>query len=189
MDAARNHARLLNAAARIARERGLEHLTMGAVATAAGVGKGTVFRRFGDRTGLLQALLQRSEDTFQAAHLSGSERADGRDGAIEQLRAFGVAAIRHYAAEMELHLAAEPSPDQRYRRGPRRRYHERISILLGLAAPDADAELLSHALLGYLEPALLWHLSDQCNVPLQRLENGWLELVTRLVHKPQPHTT
>ncbi|MGA5292282.1 TetR/AcrR family transcriptional regulator [Streptomyces pseudogriseolus] len=189
VDAARNHARLLNAAARIARERGLEHLTMGAVATAAGVGKGTVFRRFGDRTGLLQALLQRSEDTFQAAHLSGSERADGRDSAIEQLRAFGVAAIRRYAAEMELHLAAEPSPDQRYRRGPRRRYHERINILLGLAAPDADAKLLSHALLGYLEPALLWHLSDQCNVPLQRLENGWLELVTRLVHKPQPPTT
>ncbi|WP_233227492.1 TetR/AcrR family transcriptional regulator [Streptomyces sp. I4(2020)] len=189
VDAARNHARLLNAAARLARERGLRHLTMEAVATAAGVGKGTVFRRFGDRTGLLQALLQRSEDTFQAAHLSGSERADGRDGAIEQLRAFGVAAIRRYAADMELHLAAEPSPDQRYRRGPRRRYHERVSILLGLAAPDADAELLSHALLGYLEPALLWHLSDQCGLPLQRLENGWLELVSRLVQKPQPHAT
>ncbi|MFF8675309.1 TetR/AcrR family transcriptional regulator [Streptomyces sp. NPDC015242] len=189
VDAARNHARLLNAAARLARERGLRHLTMEAVATAAGVGKGTVFRRFGDRTGLLQALLQRSEDTFQAAHLGRLERADSRDRAIEQLRAFGVAAIRRYAAEMELHLAAEPSPDQRYRRGPRRRYHERVSVLLGLAAPEADAELLSHALLGYLEPALLWHLSDQCGLPLQRLENGWLELVSRLVQKPQPHAT
>ncbi len=81
------------------------------------------------------------------------------------------------------------SPHQRYRRAPRRLYHERISVLLSLAAPTADAELLSHALLGYLEPALLWHLSDQCNVPLQRLENGWLELVSRLTRESQPHTT
>jgi hypothetical protein len=51
VDAARNHARLLNAAARLARERGLKHLTMEAVATAAGVGKGTVFRRFGTAQG------------------------------------------------------------------------------------------------------------------------------------------
>uniref|UniRef100_UPI003F58232F TetR/AcrR family transcriptional regulator n=1 Tax=Streptomyces griseoaurantiacus TaxID=68213 RepID=UPI003F58232F len=34
---------------------------MEAVATAAGVGKGTLFRRFGDRVGLLQALLQHSD--------------------------------------------------------------------------------------------------------------------------------
>jgi AcrR family transcriptional regulator len=189
VDAARNHTRLLSAAARIARERGLKHLTMEAVASTAGVGKGTVFRRFGDRAGLLQALLQGSEDTFQAAHLSSLEPADCRGTAIEQLRAFGVAAIRRYAEEMELQVAAEPSPDQRYRRPPRRLYHERVSILLSLAAPEADAELLSHALLGYLEPALLWHLSDQCNVPLQRLENGWLELVSRLTQDPQPHTT
>ncbi|WP_314412825.1 TetR/AcrR family transcriptional regulator [Streptomyces kroppenstedtii] len=188
VDAARNHARLLDAAARIAQEHGLKHLTMEAVATAAGVGKGTVFRRFGDRTGLLQALLQHSEDTFQAAHLNGLDQADGRDKAIQQLRAFGVAAIRRYAEEMELQIAAEPSPDQRYRRAPRRSYHERVSVLLSLAAPEADAELFSHALLGYLEPALLRHLTDQCNVPLQRLEKGWLELVSRLTQEDTaPH--
>ncbi|MFF9691279.1 TetR/AcrR family transcriptional regulator [Streptomyces sp. NPDC014623] len=189
VDAARNHARLLNAATRIARERGMKHLTMEAVATASGVGKGTVFRRFGDRAGLLQALLQRSEETFQAAHLGGLKPEDGRNQAIEQLHAFGVAAIRRYAKEMELHIEAEASPHQRYRRAPRCLYHERISVLLSLAAPEADAELLSHALLGYLEPALLWHLSDQCNAPLQRLENGWLELVSRLTQESQPHTT
>ncbi|MFI8166027.1 TetR/AcrR family transcriptional regulator [Streptomyces sp. NPDC085931] len=189
VDAARNHARLLNAAARIVRERGLQHLTMEAVAIAAGVGKGTVFRRFGDRTGLLQALLQRSEETFRAAHLSGLNPEDGRDQAIDRLHAFGVAAIRRYAEEMELHIAAEPSPDQRYQRAPRRLYHERISALLSLAAPEADAELLSHALLGYLEPALLRHLNSQCDVPLRRLEDGWLELVSRLTRESGPRTT
>ncbi|MFC8360734.1 TetR/AcrR family transcriptional regulator [Streptomyces griseorubiginosus] len=187
-DAARNQARLLDAAAQIVRERGLKQLTMEAVATAAGVGKGTVFRRFGDRTGLMQALLRHSEDTFQAAHLSGLDHADGRDEAIDQLRAFGVAAIRRYAQEWELQLAAEPSPHQRHRRTPRRSYHERISALLSLAAPQADAELLSHALLAYLEPALLWHLSHQCNLPLHRLERSWLELVSRVTQETTaPH--
>ncbi|MFV2121511.1 TetR family transcriptional regulator, partial [Streptomyces sp. Act-28] len=50
-DAARNRARLLEAAARLAAEQGAANLTMEAVACAAQVGKGTVFRRFGDRSG------------------------------------------------------------------------------------------------------------------------------------------
>lgn len=51
-DAARNRARLLEAAALPAVERGPEQVTMREVAEAAGVGKGTLFRRFGDRDGL-----------------------------------------------------------------------------------------------------------------------------------------
>src|SRR4051812_47463571 len=59
-DAARNRARLLEAAARLIAEHGVAGVTMEAVAAAAEVGKGTVFRRFGDRTGLLLALLDHS---------------------------------------------------------------------------------------------------------------------------------
>src|SRR5688572_30378868 len=70
-DAARNRARLLEVAARLAGECGAANLTMEAVATAAQVGKGTVFRRFGDRTGLLLALLDHHERELQAAFLTG----------------------------------------------------------------------------------------------------------------------
>ncbi|WP_237047816.1 TetR/AcrR family transcriptional regulator [Lentzea guizhouensis] len=73
-DAVRNQARLLEAAARLAAERGAAALTMEAVAVAAGVGKGTVSRRFGDRNGLLQALLDHAERQFQEAFLSGPPR-------------------------------------------------------------------------------------------------------------------
>ncbi|MGW3027080.1 helix-turn-helix domain-containing protein, partial [Streptomyces sp. NPDC001221] len=52
-DAARNRARLLEVAVRLAAERGIANVTMDDIALGAGVGKGTVFRRFGDRTGLL----------------------------------------------------------------------------------------------------------------------------------------
>jgi AcrR family transcriptional regulator len=44
---------------------------MDAVAAEAGVGKGTLFRRFGDRAGLAVALLDERERDLQAAVLSG----------------------------------------------------------------------------------------------------------------------
>jgi AcrR family transcriptional regulator len=71
-DAARNRARLLEAAARLVAEQGAEHVTMQAVAEEAGVGKATLFRRFGDRNGLLLVLLGEAETSFgrptQRAH-------------------------------------------------------------------------------------------------------------------------
>src|SRR3954470_2927711 len=69
-DAARNRARLLEAATRLVAEHGAAGVTMEAVAAPASVGKGTVFRRFGDRTGLLTALLDHSEKTFPAAFVT-----------------------------------------------------------------------------------------------------------------------
>ena len=60
-DAVRNRARLLEAAARLVAENGVEHVTMDAVARAASVGKGTVFRHFSERSGLLLALLDHAE--------------------------------------------------------------------------------------------------------------------------------
>jgi hypothetical protein len=33
--------------------------------------------------------------------------------------------------------------------------------------------------MGYLEPALIHHLTRQCGMPLERLESGWHDLVKR----------
>ncbi|NUP35066.1 MAG: helix-turn-helix transcriptional regulator, partial [Streptomycetaceae bacterium] len=56
-DAVRNRRRILDAAAELFAAHGVEQVSMDAIATAAGVGKGTLFRRFGDRAGLAAALL------------------------------------------------------------------------------------------------------------------------------------
>jgi AcrR family transcriptional regulator len=56
-DAARNRAALLAAATELIRERGIDAVSIDDVAAAAGVGKGTVFRRFGDKAGLVQAVV------------------------------------------------------------------------------------------------------------------------------------
>ena len=70
-DAARNRRRALEAARRLVAERGADAVTMDDVAAAAGVGKGTLYRRFGDRHGLLLALLDDEERALQEAILRG----------------------------------------------------------------------------------------------------------------------
>jgi AcrR family transcriptional regulator len=60
-DAARNRARILAAAERLFAERGAGCVSMEEVAQAACVGKGTLFRRFGSRAALAQAVLSERE--------------------------------------------------------------------------------------------------------------------------------
>lgn len=179
-DAARNRARLLDAAARLVAEHGAAAVTMEAVAAAAQVGKGTVFRRFGDRTGLLTALLDHSEKKFQASFLTGPAPLGPGAPPVERLRAFGCAALRRADADLELQLAAEPCPDRRFIVPARRVRYGHVVLLLRQAVPDADAELLAQTLMGYLEPALIHHLTRQCHMPMERLQAGWHDLVERL---------
>ena len=179
-DAARNRARLLEAAARLVAERGADCLTMDAVAAEANVGKGTVFRRFGDRTGLLSALLDHSERKFQAAFLSGPPPLGPGAPPVERLRAFGLAMLRRTSEELELQLAAEPAADRRFTAPPRRVLRHHVTLLLREAVPDADSELLAHTLMAPLDPALVHHLTRQCGMPLSRLEEAWVDLVDRV---------
>src|SRR5215213_10604627 len=71
-DAARNRERVLAAARRLFAERGVRAVTMSDVAREAGVAKGTVFHRFGDRAGLALALVDEQERTLQERILRGS---------------------------------------------------------------------------------------------------------------------
>ncbi|WP_394843592.1 TetR/AcrR family transcriptional regulator [Pendulispora brunnea] len=64
-DAARNRVRILTATRKLLAKRPIESICMEDVARAAGVGKGTVFRRFVDRSTLCLALLDENERTLQ----------------------------------------------------------------------------------------------------------------------------
>ncbi|CAM5587275.1 TetR/AcrR family transcriptional regulator [Streptomyces aurantiogriseus] len=179
-DAARNRARLLDAAARLIAEHGVTAVTMEAVAAAANVGKGTVFRRFGDRTGLLNALLDHSERKFQAAFLTGPPPLGPGAPPVERLRAFGIAVLRRSVGELDLQLAAEPGADRRFLVPVRRLHQGHLALLLRQAAPDADGDLLAHTLMGSLNPVLIHHLTRQCGMSLERLEAAWNDLVDRV---------
>ena len=70
-DAARNRRLLLATAREIVAAEGADKLTMDGLAERAGLGKGTVFRRFRTRAGIFQALLDDDERDFQEQVLSG----------------------------------------------------------------------------------------------------------------------
>ncbi|USX53228.1 TetR/AcrR family transcriptional regulator [Lentzea sp. HUAS12] len=180
-DAVRNRALLLEAAAELASERGAAAITMETVAAAAGVGKGTVSRRFGDRNGLLQALLDRSEVLFQEAFLSGPPPLGPGADAAARLRAFGPALLRHEHAHRDLYLAAEPTPERRFSVPARQLRHRHVALLVRAALPGADAELLAHTLLASVDVVLVDHFLRP-GASLERLERGWHDLLDRLLH-------
>ncbi|HWT21873.1 MAG TPA: helix-turn-helix domain-containing protein, partial [Solirubrobacteraceae bacterium] len=90
-DAARNRRRILEAAAALVQERGIACVSMEDVARAAGVGTGTLYRRFGDRAGLALALLEEDTREFQDALISGPPPLGPGASARERLQAFGPA--------------------------------------------------------------------------------------------------
>ena len=59
------------------------------IAAAAGVGKGTVFRRFGSRAGLMMVLLDEDEKASQQAFLFGPPPLGPDAPPLERLLAFG----------------------------------------------------------------------------------------------------
>ncbi|MGW1005643.1 TetR/AcrR family transcriptional regulator [Streptomyces sp. NPDC002520] len=185
-DAARNRARLLEAAARLIAEHGAAGVTMEAVAAAAQVGKGTVFRRFGDRTGLLTALLDHSARQLQADFLAGPPPLGPGAPPVERLRAFGVAVLYRSAEQLDLQLAAQPEPGQRFSHPSVLALRTHVTMLLRQIVPDGDSELLARTLLAYLDPALIHHLTEQCGMPMERLEKGWLDLVARVTGTRSP---
>nr|WP_278260200.1 helix-turn-helix domain-containing protein [Nocardioides convexus] len=70
---------------------------MDALAARAGVGKGTVFRRFGSREGLMASLLDHREAEWQAGVISGPPPLGPGAAPLARLHAFG-------ASRMRLHL-------------------------------------------------------------------------------------
>ncbi|MER6988882.1 helix-turn-helix domain-containing protein [Saccharopolyspora hirsuta] len=178
-DAVRNRAKLLDAAARLMADCGAANLTMDAVAAAAEVGKGTLFRRFGDRNGLLRALLDHEEQRFQAAFMTGPPPLGPGAPAIERLRAFGPAVMRHELDNLELYLAAQPPVERRCAVPGRGLRLTHLMILLREAEATGDIELAAETLLASVDTPLVHHLVRQRGMAPDRLEAAWQDLVAR----------
>ncbi|MEV2211755.1 helix-turn-helix domain-containing protein [Streptomyces sp. NPDC050997] len=184
-DAARNRARLLEAARGLVGERGVEHVTMEAVANEARVGKGTLFRRFGDRDGLLRALLDEVEAEFHEAYISGPPPLGPGASAPDRLTAFGCTLIGRIAASEDLgaSLARQLRLRNRNASDTGRAFHRHVSTLLHEAGVDADHDVLAHALLAFTTFETADYLGRECDIPAERLQATWADLV-RLVTRP-----
>src|ERR1700685_2046360 len=105
-DAARNRQRILASAEKLFARDGVAATSMDAIAREAGVGKGTLFRRFGDRASLALALLESAERDFQEGFIRGPSPLGPGAPPCERLIGFGRALLSHLAAHGDLLLAA-----------------------------------------------------------------------------------
>ncbi|MQA73130.1 MAG: TetR family transcriptional regulator [Solirubrobacterales bacterium] len=180
-DAARNRGRVLRAARRLFSEHGVENVTMEQVARAAGVGKGTVFHRFGDRSGLALALLDDGERELQEAILRGPPPLGPGAPAADRLRAFLDALLELTADGAELLIAADSGrPGARYATGAYAAWHQHIAQLVTELRPRADAALCAHLILAPLAAELVDHLERNVGVERARLRRAVGELADRL---------
>ncbi|TMR11202.1 TetR/AcrR family transcriptional regulator [Nonomuraea turkmeniaca] len=141
-------------------EGGGEHVSLDRVAALAGVGKGTVFRRFGSRAGLLQALLEERSRDLRDAVTNGPPPLGPGAPARERLLAFldGLGSIAEGNAIL---LAAheQACAEDKYDDLSYRFWHRHLGTLLAAERPDLDADFLAHAILAVFDGALIRHLT------------------------------
>ncbi len=149
-DAARNRGRILAAAESLFAERGVEGVSMDDIASVAGVGKGTLYRRFGDKAGLGIAVLDARERELQEAILRGPPPLGPGGSPAERLHAFANAYLDYLHRNLDLVVMCETAaPGARYRSGVYAGWRRHVELLLsaaGLQHPGVLAEYLLAAL-------------------------------------------
>ncbi|OLF09052.1 TetR family transcriptional regulator [Actinophytocola xinjiangensis] len=187
-DASRNRNHLLATARTMLTDHGPDRITMDALADCSGLGKGTVFRHFGTRSGIFQALLDDNERAFQEGVLSGPPPLGPGASPRERLIAYGQARIRFLLEHHDIARAAldgrQPAPAGSAT--PLSRIHIRM-LLTQLDLGPVDLDLLAIQLTAALDGPLLLYLSkselDATTCPTeQRLTTGWQNLIHRICH-------
>jgi AcrR family transcriptional regulator len=180
-DAARNRERLLAAARELIAACGAEGLTMDRLAEHAGVGKGTVFRRFGSRAGLMLTLLSESEADFQSRFMFGPPPLGPGAPGLERLIAFGAERISYVMEFGDLVLAAEHAARGRFEAPAAVLWHRHIEVLLREEGFGPDPWLMAGSLAATLDPERLLSLVKVHGITPDRLAASWRDLVTRVV--------
>jgi polyketide synthase 12 len=185
-DAARNRLHLVATAREMLAEVGADRLTMDALAERSGLGKGTVFRRFGSRAGIFQSLLDEVERVFQEQVLSGPPPLGPGAAPLERLIAYGRARVGFLIEHRDIARAAldgrQPIPAGS--QTPLSQVH--IRVLLGqMDIGPINLDILAVQLTAALDGPLLLYLSAADLGPAapqveERLEHSWQNLVQRV---------
>ena len=180
-DAARNRELLLRVARELIEECGADGLTMGTLAQRAGVGKGTVFRRFGSRAGLMMTLLSDAEAEFQGRFMFGPPPLGPGAPPLERLIAFGEERITWVVEFGELARAADMSAHNRFDVPAAGLWRRHLEMLLVQAGVTADPWLMATSLSATLEPERILHAVRVHRIAPERIAASWRELVSRVV--------
>jgi len=186
-DAARNRALLMETARRMMAELGASNVTMDGLAERSGLGKGTVFRRFGSRAGIFRALMDDAEGALQQAVLSGEPPLGPGAPALERLIAYGVARIEFLFEHLDIARAtldggqAVPAGSE----SPLSRLHIRM-LLHEIRPAVTNLDILAAQLTAALDGPLMLHLptADLSPADVERMRaalvQGWVDLINQV---------
>ena len=186
-DAAANRALILHTAERLFRERGVENVCMAEIAEAAGVGKGTLYRRFANKGELCLALMDTQMAEFQNAMLTlfNGLSAQGVPY-LEQLATFLRSLVEfteiHSPLLVEVQRAGMIQSEERLNL-PHFWQYMTVSALLrsaeraGELADGLDLEYLGEALLAPLQVDYFRFQRNIRGYTLERISDGLRSLV------------
>lgn len=185
-DAARNRRRLLAAARALFEERGVTNVTMEEISRSAGVGKGTLYRRFPNKGLLCQALLDEPTRRFQAEVLFSS--GDPEKSPLEKLRGFLSRLVLFSEENLDLLYGGHDTLP-----GAERVAHYdhpaygwtrwtvlgllREAVRRGELYAGEDVEYLADALLAPLNVDLYYYQRRVLGIPVERISAGLCSLV------------
>ncbi|MCX4091326.1 TetR/AcrR family transcriptional regulator [Nocardia sp. alder85J] len=168
-DAERNRAAILAVAGRLICEDQLVNVSMDEIAAAAAVGKGTLFRRFTDREGLIRALF--ADRTERAWAHARALAADPTVPVTDRILGF-VATVFDLCAGLQPLLRALPEGCHTRTWAP---WHTVLADLIAEAAPESDAEFLTLAIFATMRPEITGALTPA------RHRTGVLTLTARIL--------
>lgn len=193
-DAAENRKRLLDAAERLFAERGVANVCMQEIARAAGVGQGTLYRRFAHKGELCSALLDTQMSEFQNEVLSTLREMTHRsEKKLAQLEWFLDALVyfnERHAPMLKAALSefnSTPAEAMSPRGSPM--MWQRITaigllnagVLNGEARETLDTPVVADALLGALHPLVFHGMRQGANAySLERISSAIRQLVAGL---------
>ncbi|MEV2245456.1 TetR/AcrR family transcriptional regulator [Streptomyces sp. NPDC049970] len=170
-DAARNRQSVLAAAdALFARCESPEGVTSAAIAAEAGVGKGTLFRAFGDRPGLLRALYEARLEPLREAVETGPPPLGPTTAPRRRVPALLDTLLCFKLDNRSLMLALEESGNSSpYQADHYERWHGLLDTLLGQIPGLTDSDFTAHALLAAIRADLVEQLAGHERVPRERM--------------------
>lgn len=189
-DAAANRELILRTAEALFAERGVEEVTMAEIAQAAGVGKGTLYRRFANKPELCLSLMDEQLLSFQEQILASLREASTRpDPLIDQL-CFFLDALVHF---IDIHLplicevqSAGLLAGTHDHENPHFWQHMTIKGLLNTAvqsgelSPLVDVDYTADALLAPLRAKLFRFQREARGFSLERISAGLQDLARGL---------
>lgn len=190
-DASQNRQKVLEAARQLFNSRGVDAVTMSDIAKEAGVGKGTLYRRYPDKGTLCMALVDQTTQDFQDSVLDYL-RADGSKASpIEQIGWFFEALVDYLEANSsylkpsrETGLAFHKTP---FYDLPVYQWQRSLMLLFlrdaiaqNIVAPDLDLEYLADAILAPLQVDLYLYQRQVLGYTSARIVAGMRQLLQGL---------